>query len=160
PRLLPYDQLLLQRFCERGEGPVVRRRPKPAADEDVGDFGVVQVAPQLLDDLGRTVADLGDPFGGIAQQAQPLGQPVGVGVEREPADQLVADGHDARRWHWTTIYTWSGCTPWSTVTCRGSGFATSCSARRSRSAFRGGSATTTTAPSRLSLKAAVSSSRT
>ena len=33
-------------------------------------------------------------LGGVAEEAQPLGEPVGVGVEGEAADQLIADGDD------------------------------------------------------------------
>ena len=80
---------------ERAKRAVVGRWAEPAREEHVRDVGVVQLAADLLDDLFRPVANLRHSLDRIAQETQTLRHPMGVGVEGEAADQLVADGHDA-----------------------------------------------------------------
>ena len=78
--LLPDHQPLVERIRQSGEGAVVWCRAEPAAQENVGHLGVAQLAVHLVDDLRRPVADLRDALDGIAHDAQPLGDPVRIGV--------------------------------------------------------------------------------
>jgi hypothetical protein len=69
----------------------------------VRDFPVIELTVDLLDDLGRSVADLADTFHRVAEDAQTLRNPVRVCVEGESADKLVANGDDAGCVHSATI---------------------------------------------------------
>ena len=59
------------------------------------DFLIDELPPNLIHDLLRSIADRGDAFDGKAQEAEAFREPVRVGIQREAADQLIADRHDA-----------------------------------------------------------------
>ncbi len=98
-RLTPHDQLSAEGLGQCGEGAIVRRRTKPAGAEHVSHVVVGQLPADLVDDLLRSVPDRCDTLDRKTQQPQAFGEPVGVCVQREPADQLVADRHDAGHCH-------------------------------------------------------------
>ena len=95
-RLLPDDQLAPKSLGKSREGAVIRSRAEAPAAEHFGDLRVGELAPDLVDDLAGTISDHGDALDRVAQQAEPLREPVRVGVQREPAQQLVPDGDNAR----------------------------------------------------------------
>src|SRR5205085_1258864 len=92
--LFPDDERTAERLGQGGKGAVVRRRSEAAAAEDVGELWVRKLAPDLLDDLGRPITNACDALQRVAEQSQSLGEPVRVGVEGEPADELIADRND------------------------------------------------------------------
>ncbi len=57
---------------------------------------------RLAGDVVLTIANGRDPLDRATKPAQPLRHPVGVGVENEPGDQLVADGDDHPGHGWAT----------------------------------------------------------
>jgi hypothetical protein len=92
--LLPHDELAVERVSQRREGAVVGGGSQAAGEKEVGHLVVEQLAPDLVDDLLWPVADGRDSLHRKTQSPQALGKPVRVGVEGEPADQLVANRHD------------------------------------------------------------------
>jgi len=79
---------------QRLEGAVVGGRTEPAADHHPGDREVAGGAPHRVGDRRRAVPDHLDAHTRIAGLAQLTGEPVGVGVEGEATEDLVADRDD------------------------------------------------------------------
>src|SRR5262249_26909386 len=83
-------------------------RSQPTRAEHVLHVGVAEVAAHLLDDLVVAVPHHADALERVAAQPELAGQPVRVGVQREAAQQLVADGDDGRCHYWMSAFEFDG----------------------------------------------------
>ncbi len=92
---LVVDERAVECSGQRLEGSVVRRGSQPAADKDPDQLGSGHVIADRGHNVRLHVPYHLDPLDGVAEGEQPAGQPVGVGVDGEAAEQLVTHGHDA-----------------------------------------------------------------
>ena len=93
---LPRHKVPPERRRDGFERTVVRRRSQTPTAEDVLDLLIGKVGSEVVDDVFLAVPDHGDALEGEAEAAQPLGQPVGVGVQGEAGEKFVSDGDDGR----------------------------------------------------------------
>src|SRR5437868_2844112 len=97
--LPPVGEPLVERSSQRDVRPVVRRWSKPAADEDARQLWTTDVIADGVNDVGIEITDGGHQANRESAGKQATGEPVGVGIHSEAAQNLVADDDDARLRH-------------------------------------------------------------
>ena len=89
----------IERVGERDVGSVIRRGPESTADEDARQVGLGEMLSNGAHDVIIDIAHGRDQARFESTLKKPGGQPIGIGVNGEPAQDLIADDHDAGARH-------------------------------------------------------------